>query len=373
MEDFIEPIGSVYQYMKLMHEMLCESRTGITFDDVCWVSMPASWLRAYNNEQLDDDDMVTPPDDFLLRQYGKKKAWIMKVKSKFAKGKTLEKAKNELRRILHEHGTDFIEERNKKVCTFRYPDNLTFDPLEEYLQALPVNRQHKLQIIGKLLASSEGLFPDTWINNMSLQLLEFQNAQRVISFDHAELTNLEMIPELYQHILKREVISFCYHPFDRAPFLVTASPFYLKEYNLRWFLCATTLRDSQKCYSIYAVDRIEGDICCRPELEYLTLDTDVDELFRDIVGVTLPHDNKAQDIVLEILDKRAVGYLASKPLHPSQRLQDNILYLHVGVNYELTTRLLEFLNYVRIIKMPDSLRKNLEERIKKINENFYLN
>jgi len=380
MENNTEYIGSEYQYIELIHSMLWQTgTTGITFDDVKLeykerykdVKAPSrgSILSSLTSKEEDREKAWEKASDDEKEQ-ATNRAWIEMVEERTG-NQAIKKAKRALKDVLRKRDTGFVEtqdEKNKRIIVFRYPDDLDFDPLEAYKNEKAAARRRRLEEIGKRLSSSQGLFSQSWLNGMKLQLLKqtaCDNPSKVISFANTELKNLEMLPALYQYIINRQVISFKYHPFDKRPFIVTASPCYLKEYNLRWFLIASTLKDGQKRLSNYAIDRIDGEIQCHPGKTYMPLDMDLDSVFREVVGVSIPKDAEAEDVILEILDSRIRGYLETKRIHPSQKLEENILTLHVIVNYELETRLLEFMDCMRIIQ-PTSLREKLKARITKM-------
>ncbi len=58
----------------------------------------------------------------------------------------------------------------------------------------------------------------------------------IYSDSNQKLKNLDLIPELYEHIVKHHVLRFSYHRFGGKPFSQVVHPHVLKLYNNRWFL-----------------------------------------------------------------------------------------------------------------------------------------
>lgn len=340
------------EYIVIIHEMLWKKSGGITFDDV---------KLEYTNR---NKHFVRTPSKVLIDQFGKDQAYVRQLQNH---KKYLIEAKDILREILNGHDTDYKEEKSpddNRVKVFSYPDGMTFNPMEEYLKST----QSPMACLKTLLDSSRGLFSDAWIQDMNLHLLEPVDAltsnRKFIEFDHTDLTNLHLIPELYEHIKCRHVISFQYHPFGKDPYMVTASPFLLHEFNLRWFLFCITLRKGQRRLTTFAVDRMEGNIICQFDKTFLEPECELVQKFKDVVGVSLNENAEAEDIVLNV-DPEAIGYIATKPFHHSQRIEGNTVHLHVIINYELETRILEFAHQLSVIA-PASLKKRLEDRASSI-------
>ena len=158
--------------------------------------------------------------------------------------------------------------------------------------------------------------------------------------------------------------------------VVVVHPYLLKEYNKRWFLFVGTVNGA---VLNFAIDRIDG-FEPMPHIEYIEPSEELEERFDDIVGVTIYNDSQVETILLWVA-KEQYPYIATKPLHGSQReikgerlaaLQERYAALGEGdfielnciVNYELEQLLMSFMNKV-VVLSPESLVKEIAERVQK--------
>jgi predicted DNA-binding transcriptional regulator YafY len=116
-----------------------------------------------------------------------------------------------------------------------------------------------------------------------------KNLPEVISFDHNEyLQGLEYLPQLYQSIINQVPLEIEYKPFkkDKSDNL-TIHPYYLKQYNKRWFVFGLN-EDNGKLNNL-ALDRIRK---IEPKtIKFKKNETiDFKEYFEDVVGVMVLQD-----------------------------------------------------------------------------------
>src|SRR5690606_41034294 len=90
---------------------------------------------------------------------------------------------------------------------------------------------------------------------------------------------------------------------------------YLKQYNNRWFVFGLNA-DNQVANWNLALDRIES--LFEAALKYKPSETDWEEYFFDLVGVTRPEGVELQEIVLKFSSEVAPS-VVTKPIHPSQK------------------------------------------------------
>ena len=88
---------------------------------------------------------------------------------------------------------------------------------------------------------------------------------------------------------------------------------------------------------------------------------DFEEYFEDIIGITNFADREVQTVELA-LSPEIIPYIATKPLHSSQRLRDNKVSLKVKLNYELETLILSFGEKI-IVLSPVELRERIQKRL----------
>ncbi len=170
------------------------------------------------------------------------------------------------------------------------------------------------------------------------------------------------------------VVCFQHNPYLRGMkwYTVRVSPYYLKQYNNRWFLIGK--HDDCRFFSNYAIDRIENVVETTAEYEALPGNFDFDEYFGDVVGVSVAGD-PVEDVELHVTDK-TLDYVVTKPLHESQcarpeRLPDGKwkITLRVQPNYEFYSLIRSFGDGIEIVK-PESMRTKMKEMVGKMAEMY---
>lgn len=185
------------------------------------------------------------------------------------------------------------------------------------------------------------------------------------------LTGLEYLGPLIDAVTARQVLKINYHTYKDGgrdmDFII--HPYYLKQYNNRWFLFGRNDETGQ--ITVNALDRIQG-IEPMSDIAYVVTDIDFDHYFDDIVGVTIPDDPTVETIVFRTTEKR-YPYIASKPLHPSQRLVDRkqcILQIDVAPNFELEQKLLSFGADIEVLA-PETLREQIKKKVEAAYQKYF--
>lgn len=216
----------------------------------------------------------------------------------------------------------------------------------------------------------KGLPGFDWLHKILLQLetsLDIEiSDQHIISFEGNEyLKGIEYLHELYRNITNKEVIKLNYHPFSvHEPFDIILSPYYLKEYNNRWFLLGEN--HAEEYLQTIALDRIIS-ITIHNE-QYIENELDFEKYFNEIIGVTNFKVQKVEHVVLEI-EEGLIPYLETKPLHHEQWIIGNILELRVKLNYELESAILSFGEKVKVMQ-PKILKDKIHDRILKMQNKY---
>lgn len=193
-----------------------------------------------------------------------------------------------------------------------------------------------------------------------------QKNRPIISFEENEfLQGLGFLNELYQYIYKNQALKIKYKSFKSGHESENIiSPYYLKQYNNRWFLFGWNHQFNS--IQNLALDRI---ITIQNSIEnFIEKDINFIEYFEDVIGVTNYENEPPQKIQIK-LSENIIPYIISKPIHGSQKINGNILSIEVKLNYELESLILSNGENMQILK-PISLVKKMKERIQKMN-NFY--
>jgi predicted DNA-binding transcriptional regulator YafY len=189
-----------------------------------------------------------------------------------------------------------------------------------------------------------------------------------MDFDYNRyLKGIEHLSTLYNAILYEKVLQIDYQPFENdSPVSLTIHPYYLKQYNNRWFLFGYFPEMVKYDWNL-AIDRIVKINEIQEEYRKNT-QVDWDEYFEDMVGVTKPEGATPEKVVLLFFGKTG-KYMETKPIHGSQRSQwlDGStleIKLDVIINYELERFILSYADSVKVLQ-PQSLQKVIAERLRK--------
>jgi predicted DNA-binding transcriptional regulator YafY len=205
-----------------------------------------------------------------------------------------------------------------------------------------------------------------WINELSTKLrsnFELDNAPEIISFDHNEfLEGIDLLPTLYQSILNKSVLSLAYLGFQmKKPVNYKINPYFLKQYNKRWFLFG--LNSFDKLLYTLPLDRIKKIDITKDDYIENTI-VNFSEYFEDIIGVSRRLEDNPIKIKL-MFNKETAPYILTKPLHGSQKklsYDENGLTIQIEVipNFELRQLILSYGDSVEILT-PESFKNKIYE------------
>lgn len=192
----------------------------------------------------------------------------------------------------------------------------------------------------------------------------------VIGFEqNLDLKGLENITPLFEAIVNKQVLNIRYKSFKKnKPITCEVHPYYLKQYNNRWFLFGWNTEFG--AITNFALDRIEAVSHMLGEYKPKPAGLDFDEYFDDIVGVTIPQGKKVEHIVMRVAPDR-YPYIKNKPLHSSQHNYDKEFRVSIDVipNNELIALLLSFGSQLEVLE-PQNVREMMKEHVKTLNK-FY--
>ena len=214
-----------------------------------------------------------------------------------------------------------------------------------------------------------------WVNEIFPKLksaFQDEEPKEVISFDQNEfLVGLDYLPTLYKSITNKSALIVEYQSFkDTKPKQLTIHPYYLKQFNKRWFLFG--LNDQDKLIYNLPLDRIKSiSQCSEKYIGNTTLD--FKEYFEDIVGVSFTPNEKPIKIKLK-LNNEVTPYILTKPLHGSQKkLESNadgtMIEIEVIPNIELRQLILSYGDGIEVIS-PKSFRDQMKKVIGNMNRKY---
>ncbi|MBR4553892.1 MAG: WYL domain-containing protein [Bacteroidaceae bacterium] len=279
--------------------------------------------------------------------------------------------RNDITSIANRWKVRIEELRNGREKKYRYEDpNFS-------IYNTPLNDEEIAQLSQAIsvLQRFEGIPSFEWVEEMSahLQTTVSASPEPVIGFDeNKELKGMSFFTPLFKSITSKKTVKISYRGY-KSDRLIEAviHPYYLKEYNQRWFLFA--LNDNYKTISNFALDRIES-------IEHATTkylqNTSIDfaHYFDNIVGVSVNPNEELQTVNLWVA-KEQLPYTLSKPIHKTQQIIEEredgsaVIAIKVIPNFELQQLLLSFGDLVEVLS-PKPLREEIYCRIKNNLRNY---
>ena len=211
---------------------------------------------------------------------------------------------------------------------------------------------------------------DEFVTNFEDKLGRKKNEVPVIGYQkNPFLKGIENLSVIYNYIVNRQVLKITYEHFVKGKMVHVVHPYYLKEYNNRWFLFGITEQKRDFLISL-PLDRM---VDIEPmHIEYIpNKNFNFEEYFEDVVGVSVPMSGTPDKVVLKF-EKSRFPYVETKPLHPSQRIIDKdecMVQIEVHQNSELNSLIFSFGDQVEVLA-PDSLRNQFKAKINKLSEKY---
>jgi len=217
------------------------------------------------------------------------------------------------------------------------------------------------------LSRYRGLPSNEWleevISNLECRFHLKSNSDNVIGFEQNEgLKGVENLSPLIDAAINKQTLRIKYKSFDEQENEWIIYPYFLKQYNNRWFLLGMNAK--YNTISNLALDRIlsvEGT-----DLPFVeNKEIDFERYFDDVIGVTKPKPEVKEEVVRLKFDKKRYPYIASKPLHRTQRVVDEengVIEINVRPNKELEALILSFGPQVEVVS-PETLRTLISGKI----------
>ena len=249
---------------------------------------------------------------------------------------------------------------------YRYEDpNFTIYNNEMSIEEVN-NLRSTIQMLGRYRGTPATAWLEEVISNLEYRFGIKANAENLISFEQNDkLQGLEHLSGIIDATVNHQPLKLQYRTFKGYEFETICHPYYVKQYNNRWFL----LGRNEKYGTIgnYALDRIVSfrnvDIlfCKNTQINF-------DTYFNDVIGVTVPKAD-IETIVLRFSENR-FPYVVSKPLHHSQVVnkEQRTVTITVKPNNELNQLIFSFIPDVEVLSpqsLRDTIKGKIEENLKK--------
>lgn len=230
----------------------------------------------------------------------------------------------------------------------------------------------KIQAAVNVLENYEGEPVLDWARTLLMQIgsgVFGSDSSPVVSFQsNPDLKGISLFGDLLNAIINKRTLKLTYTPFGKSTFTTDIYPYFLKQYNDRWYLIAQAI--GYTGYAHYALDRI--DDFKETELPYQEAEVDFEEYFDEFIGITDP-GTESEDIIIKVKQQR-YHYIKTKPLHLSQRVLEEtsdhaVISINVRINKELESQLLSFGDDIEVLA-PKDFRNKIAERIHSMNQKY---
>lgn len=147
--------------------------------------------------------------------------------------------------------------RDGKKVYYRYAD-MTFSINNMPLNEVEINQ---LKAAVDILSQFKGMPQFEWVNELVPKLQQGittdESSATIMEFDSNQyLKGIEHLGPLHNAIYYKKVLTISYQPFENdAPFDVVIHPYFLKQYNNRWFLFGYNPEKEKYDWNL-AIDRI---------------------------------------------------------------------------------------------------------------------
>lgn len=278
-------------------------------------------------------------------------------------------------------GEDCFEEQgNNRAKLFRYIGSED-DPLADLRNAKVVKDLRKYW---HFCQDSAGFFPISWLefffkdcqDLMDIKAKKRKGEQVLSASLDRILTNIELLPYLYQAIVDKRVLTIEYKPYEEDSRTLIFHPHYLKEFNGRWHLLGHANEQIPEYGYNIALDRIVGKPRENYNFEYIPAPKAFyRDFFNDIIGVSHFADAKVHDIHVRAHTYYIFKLTETKPIHNTQEIitpwgeHEEGAYgefsLRLEINNEFIGRILQMGAGLEIVS-PDEVREIFKQRVENL-------
>ena len=221
----------------------------------------------------------------------------------------------------------------------------------------------------RLLSRFKGMPQFDWVDEIAERLgasLKIdETTEEIVGFDeNLDLEGMDNFTPLFNAIVDKQPLKLTYQSFKQdSEEVIVVHPYYLKQYNKRWFLIAWN--DAQGFMANYAFDRIKG--INNANVPYKPSDMNWLDYFDEMIGVSKDTRTEPQKVKLWV-SKESWPYVKTKPLHgATQRIVSEdengaVITIEVYLNYELEQQILSFGENMMVLE-PEAFRDNMRNRI----------
>ena len=268
---------------------------------------------------------------------------------------------NDLDELVSEYGVEIlrINDGHKKYYRYNKSDFSLFTKgfNDEEILSLKEN----VQILQRFKGLPTFSWMDSLVSKLEDKLTLKTSAGNIIDYeDNKNYSGIDWLKDCFDAIIYQQPIQVDYRTFDDKEYHWMIHPYYIKQYNNRWFLIGNNPEfDSLSNIPLDRIDNIEPI-----HIEYVpNTSIDFESYFDNVIGVTLSSE-PVQTVKLRFTAKR-LQYVLTKPIHKTQKCSDpesGIVTLSLIPNKELESLLLSFGPDVEVLE-PSNLRNQMKEKL----------
>lgn len=269
-------------------------------------------------------------------------------------------------------GADVESYREGRNIYYRYSDP------EFSIFKTPMKPDEIIQLTQtlRLLQRFKGMPQFNWVDEIAERLgasLKLDEAtEEIVGFDeNLDLEGMDNFTPLFNAVVDKQPLKLTYQSFKQdSKETIIVHPYYLKQYNKRWFLIAWN--DEKDFMANYAFDRIKG--IEDANVPYKPTDVNFFDYFEDMIGVSKDTRTEPQTVKLWV-SAAQWPYIKTKPLHgATQRLasfdeKGAVITIEVYLNYELEQQILSFGEKVKVLE-PGELKDRIKQRLTEAAKNY---
>ena len=253
---------------------------------------------------------------------------------------------------------------NGKSCYYRYSEA----DFSIYKNELSVSEVQNLRSTIEMLSKYRGLPSNGWleevISNLEIRFGVKGNAENLVSFGQNELLQgLEHLSTVIDATINKQSLNIEYISANGNYHLHILHPYYVKQYNNRWFLFG--LDEDEGRIKNLALDRIRNITLSKLMFRKNDI-VNFNTYFDNIVGVSVPNSSAAELMTLVLkFSPKSFAYVVSKPIHKSQEIISKVEYtisIRVYSNFELEQQIFSFGPNVEILS-PEWFRNDFAKKI----------
>ena len=243
-------------------------------------------------------------------------------------------------------------------------------------QALNELEAEQIRSALMVLGRFKGMPQFEWVQEIIPKIeknFKLDSQAEVIGFDqNIDLKGLEHFGTLFNAIINKQVLSIDYQSFkNEQSNKITIHPYYLKQYNNRWFLFG--YNPAFDSFNNPALDRIISisHLNDQPFIENTSFN--FDDYFEEIIGVT-KYEGKESTTIKLWFEAEQARYIETKPLHGTQKLKwqgdgSAIVTIEVIPNFELEQLILRSGEKCKVLE-PIELVSKIAKRLKLAGDNY---